>query len=199
VARDERFRNVEWNPEIEEAFFAKLGRARRKAQYLRIQACVLAKSQPDVALRLLEQYFQSGDDFDRAQAYVDRATAYRSQGLYEKAIDSYEAALAVEAERPFIKTQAYIQMPYLVATRGMKARYEQALDLLERHKERLTFPVDNFCWHAASALDAAKIHASRALQAAALETSGFRYHPSVGLVGDSYNDVVVKLTDIANA
>jgi tetratricopeptide (TPR) repeat protein len=124
-----------------------------------------------VALRLLDDYFESGDDFDEAQAHVDRATAYRSLGEYEKALGSYECALSVEAKKPFVKTQAYIQLPYLVATIAVKARYEQALDLLERHKERLTFPVDHFCWHAASALilrdagalDAAKIHASQEL------------------------------------
>jgi tetratricopeptide (TPR) repeat protein len=207
MARNEWYRNTEWTVEIERAFHAKLARSRRKSQYLRIQACVLAKSHPAVALRLLDDYFESGDDFDEAQAHVDRATAYHSLGEHEKALESYECALAVEAKKPFVKTQAYIQLPYLVATIAVKARYKRALDLLERHKERLTFPVDHFCWHAASALilrdagslDAARIHASHALQAAALDNSGFRHHPSVGLVGDAYNDVITKVTNIANA
>ena len=207
MARDDWYRNTEWTPDIEKAFHAKLSRARRKAQYLRIQACVLAKSHPAVALRLLDDYFESGDDFDQAQAHVDRAAAYRSLGEFEKALDSYECALAVEAKKPFVKTQAYIQSPYLVATIAAKAHYEQALDMLERHKARLTFPVDHFLWHAANALilgdagalDAAKIHASQALEAAAVDHSGFRYHPSVGLVGDSYNDIVARLTGITQA
>jgi tetratricopeptide (TPR) repeat protein len=207
MTRDDWYRNTEWTPDIEKTFHAKLARARRKAQYLRIQACVLAKSHPAVALRLLDDYFESGDDFDEAQAHVDRATAYRALGQNEKALHSYECALAVEAKKPFVKTQAYIQLPYLVATTAERLRYEQALDLLERHKTRLTFPVDHFLWHATRALilgdvgslDAARMHAAQALEAAAMERSGLRRHPSVGLVGDSYNDIVPKLTGIANA
>ena len=49
------FSNSEWNPEVEAHFFAKLKRARDKAQYLRIQACSLAKTQPRVALMLLNE------------------------------------------------------------------------------------------------------------------------------------------------
>jgi hypothetical protein len=40
---------------------------------------------------------------------------------------------------------------------------------------------------------AAKAHAERALEAAACEHSGFRYHPSVGLVTEHYDAVVTKL------
>src|SRR5471030_1529246 len=42
----EWFRQTEWNDSAERAFEEKLGRARRKAQYLRIQACTLAQSEP---------------------------------------------------------------------------------------------------------------------------------------------------------
>src|SRR5687767_8082388 len=74
------FRNATWNPSIERAFDDKLRRARRKEQYLRIQACTLGRSHPDVALKLLERYFSLPNDFDHAQAHVDRATAYLALG-----------------------------------------------------------------------------------------------------------------------
>ena len=47
-----------------------------KSQYLRIQASTLASRNPEIALRLLDQYFDLGEHFDLAQAYAERATAY---------------------------------------------------------------------------------------------------------------------------
>lgn len=41
--------------------------------------------------------------------------------------------------------------------------------------------------------DAAALHAQRALEAAAKEHSGFRYHASVGLVSEEYEEVIRKL------
>jgi hypothetical protein len=63
------------------------------------------------------------------------------------------------------------------------------------------FPVDRFRWHAALALIAeangdirlAKTNAERALEAAAVDHSGFRFHASVGLVTGKYDDVIKKL------
>lgn len=201
MARDDWFRNTEWNLEIEASFVVKLKRARDKAQYLRIQACTLANKRPDVALHLLEQYFSLGEHFDHAQAHVDRATAHLALGSFEEAIRSYEAALATEEKRPNLKTQAYLGLPFVIATQGIKWRYEQALNILTEHKSRLTFPIDHFCWHTAHSLIYAELgnapdaqaHAVRALEAADKQHSGFRYHPSVGLVGDSYDGIRKKL------
>jgi hypothetical protein len=100
LSRHDWCRNTEWNADIETAFFAKLRRARDKKQYLRIQACTIAKSQPQVALRLLDEYFALGEHFDQAQAHVDRATAQLALAEAEKAIESYEAALASRARIP---------------------------------------------------------------------------------------------------
>src|SRR5512142_736381 len=94
------FRNTIWNDVIERNFNEKLHRARRKEQYLRIQACILARSYPEIALKLLEQYFSLKDDFDHAQAYVDRATALLALGRISEAIESYDAALSREAKFP---------------------------------------------------------------------------------------------------
>ena len=195
------FRNTTWNEDIGRAFDEKLRRARRKGQYLRIQASTLARSHPEVALKLLDQYFRLPDEFDDAQAHVDRATALLALGRTNEAIASYEAALAREAAFPNLQTQAYLDLPYLIATRGIREQYDRALQLLRDHEVRLMFPVDRFRWHAASALIAmdendrlpAKAHAERALEATACEHSGFRYHPSVGLVTEQYDSVIRKL------
>jgi tetratricopeptide (TPR) repeat protein len=205
LSRHDWCRNTEWNADIEAAFFAKLRRARDKKQYLRIQACTIAKRQPQVALRLLDEYFALGEHFDHAQAHVDRASAQLALGETEKAIQSYEAALAFEASKPNVLTQAYIDLPFLIASQSITARYEQALDLLQHHKSRLTFPVEVFRWNAAYALiasevdlpDVAQSNAQSALDAAGKEHSGFRFHPTVGLVTHEYDDLCRKLSAIA--
>jgi tetratricopeptide (TPR) repeat protein len=201
------FRNTTWNEAVEQSFNEKLHRARRKEQYLRIQACTLARSHPDVALRLLDRYFSLRDNFDHAQAYVDRATALLTLGRINEAVESYSAALVREVEFPNLLTQAYLDLPYLIAARGIREKYSYAMQLLEQHKARLMFPVDHFRWHAACALIAAethdtvaaKAHAQRALEAAALDHSGFRYHPTVGLVTDEYDGFVQRLKKYAAA
>ena len=196
------FRNEDWNASIARGFEEKLGRARKKEQYLRIQACTLAATYPEVALQLLDRYFTMSDSFDHAQAYVDRATAFKALGRIEEAADAYEAALTRETEFPNLRTHAYLELPVLVATEGLRSRFDRALTILDEQADRLMFPVDHFLWHAARALivasrgdrDAACPHAQTALKAAAKDHSGFRYHPGVGLVTEKHRGL---LKDIA--
>ncbi len=90
---------------------------------------------------LLDRYFALKDDFDHAQAYVDRATALLALGRVEEAIESYTAALAREAVFPNLQTQAYLELPYLIATRGLRQKYDDAMEILEKYRARLTSPV----------------------------------------------------------
>jgi tetratricopeptide (TPR) repeat protein len=196
------FRNEDWNAAIAGRFEEKLRRARRKEQYLRIQACTLASSHPEVAIQLLARYFLLPDKFDHAQAYVDRATALKALGRIEEAADAYEAALAREVEFPNLRTQAYLELPALVAAEGLHSRFDRAIAILDEQAKRLMFPVDHFLWHAARALilasrgdrNGAAPHARAALEASSKDHSGFRYHPSVGLVTERHRDL---LTDVA--
>jgi tetratricopeptide (TPR) repeat protein len=195
------FRNTTWNAEIEKIFDEKLRRARRKEQYLRIQASTLARSHPEIALKLLDRYFRLPDDFDHAQAHVDRAEALLALDRLNEAIESYERALAREEAFPNLRTQAYLDLPYLIATREIEERFGRALDLLQTNEARLMFPVDRFRWYASWALIAAskgnrqlaKTNAKCALEAAAVDHSAFRYHASVGLVTAKYDDIIQKL------
>jgi len=196
------FRSTTWNDSVEQAFNEKLRRAKRnRPQYLRIQAATLARSHPEVALKLLDQHFELPEFFDRAQAHVDRATAFLALGRIDEAISAYEAALSREAAFPNHGTRAFLDLPYLIAVRAMRSLYERALEILTAHQKELVFPVDHFLWNASHALIAldlqqpssARPFAERALEAAARKDSGFRYHPAVGLVSEQQATGVKKL------
>jgi tetratricopeptide (TPR) repeat protein len=202
MSRDDWYRNEWWNDEIASHFEAKLKRALKKGQYLRIQACTLAKSNPEMALKLLDRYFAQHDErFDDAQAYVDRAVALLALGRIDEALSSYEDALRTEAKAPNLLTQAYIELPYMISVRGMRSRYGRALEILQEHRKRLMFPVEHFKWNAAQAIiagetgnrDKAREFASAALEFAAKDHSGFRYHPDIGLVSETHADALRQL------
>ena len=205
--RDDWFRNTTWNAETEARFEQKLRRARRKEQYLRIQASMLASTHPLVALALLDRYFSLPDKFDNAQGHVDRANALLALGRIDLAADSLLDALRREEEFPRLRTQAYLEFPVLVATTPLPDRFAAALEILDTHSARPMFPVDRFLWNAARALilaargsrSDAKLHAAAAEQAAAESHSGFRHHPSIGLVSERHDLIRKRLAAIAAA
>ena len=205
MGREDWYRNVAWDAEIEAAFVAKLRRARDKSQYLRIQACVLARREPEVALRLLDQYFALGDHFDHAQAYLDRATAHLAVGDIEAAMQSFESALTREQAYPHLLTQAYLDFPCLIAAQQLTDRYAQALDVLGAGEGRPVFPRDRYLWNSARALifydlgkvSEARTHAQSALAAASETQSGFRYHRQIGLVQTTADEFGDRLNAIA--
>lgn len=200
MSQGDWYRNESWNDSVEEQFMSKLKRARNKEQYLRIQASYLAENYPSVSLRLLDQYFLLEDDFDHAQAYCDKATALIALGEFEKAVQAYRAALAREEEFPNLKTNAYLDFPALVVKIESFEHYEEALEVLNINYERLIFPVDVFRWHTIAALiesragnaRSASEHACKALEAAQVKKSGFRFHQKVGLVGEENSWLVAK-------
>jgi tetratricopeptide (TPR) repeat protein len=197
MATDDWFRNKAWSPAIEARFYERLRRAKQKAQYLVIQAGCLEQSHPQVALVLLEHYFALGKDFNLAPAFVVQAAAYLSSGDVGQAVDSYERAIRAEFEFPIMRTNAWLDLSMLVATKKIRAHYAVALDLMAEHKSKIMFPVDEFRYHAAHALihmergdsPVAREYARNALRAAELDHSGFRYHAKSGLVGSQYDAI----------
>jgi tetratricopeptide (TPR) repeat protein len=183
---------------------ARLQRAINKSQYLRIQAAYLASVAPEAALRLLEQYFQLGEDFDYAQACVDRAEAYLTLGNLDAAVASYEAALERERTYPKSQTEAYLKYSLLIVTRRLSALYSRAMEVLDEKQSSLMFPVDRYRAHGIRALildewgkgDEAKRIAALALAAASETQSGFRHHQHVGLVPTTADDFAHRLEAI---
>ena len=205
MSGDDWYRHNDWSPGIEAAFFAKLARARDKAQYLRIQASTLAQSHPRVTLDLLRRYFELGEHFDIAQAWCDKAAAQTALGDIAGAIESYEAALKREETYPNLLTHAFLLLPLLIVRKKLRARYAQAQELLEKHRHRLLFPVDVFHWNGALAIvldesgqrENAAEAANAALKAADATRSGFRRHPHVGLVRSADFDLLKRIKKIA--
>lgn len=205
MAQDDWYRNAVWNAEIEETFRQRLRRARKKSEYLRIQASYLAETDPTVALGLLEHYFGLGEHVDITQAYVDKARALVALNDCGGALASYEAALERERQRPSLKTQAYLDFPCLVIEAKIEPMYARALDVLTANQDRPMFPVDRFRAHGARALllhhfdrkEEARADATLALAAAQETQSGFRYHQNLGLVRSANDEFATRVAALA--
>lgn len=194
------YRNIEWNDEIEAHFYAKLNRSRsQKYQYLVIQALILAERFPEVSLRLVKEYFETRvDNFEDVRALLAKANAYLALTNFKESVNTYKTILVSEKVTPNIQTSAYLDYPFLVATQKMTLEFPEAQDVLNEHFSRLTFPLDYFKWHASKALinnDADE--AIKALDAAKIKRSGFRFHQDVGLVGEEYKKTIKQLCNIS--
>jgi tetratricopeptide (TPR) repeat protein len=208
MGREDWYRSAVWNAATEAAFRAKLSRARgSRPQYLRIQASYLAAEYPQAALGLIEEYFQTGDEFDVPMAFCAQAEAHRRLGNIDEAVAAYKRALDWEASHPRHISTARIDLPKLVAEKRLANEYDYALDILATRFEPVDhqFPDTRYLWNGCSALIAserrrtaeAQEFAERALRAAAETQSPFRYHRNVGVVRDVSDDFGRRLKRIA--
>ena len=206
MGRDTWWQNTSWNEDIEAAFCSKLARARNKSFYLRNQARSLAASHPKVALRLLDRYFALGADSSEAEAHFYRARSYLALRNVDAAVSAFEATLAREGAVPNFRTWAFHELPVLIATERIRPLYDRAIQILMKHKDRLTFPIQRYQWHGALALilyeqgrtPEAEKESKEALGAAKLTHTGYQYHPNVGLVADTADEFGNRLRQIAN-
>ena len=199
MSRDDWYRNTSWDSTTEAAFRAKLARARTsRPQYLRIQASYLTETFPDTALQLIEEYFDTGDEFDVPTALCARAEAYLALGRTAEAVDAYKQALEWEVAHPGYISTARIDLPKLVAADRISSEYVYALDVLTTRFSPMDhqFPSVRYFWNGSCALIAydqgeaveAKEFAERAMRAATETESPFRYHRTVGVVRDMSDD-----------
>ncbi len=193
---DDWYRNIDWTESIEAHFYSKLKRARtQRDQYLVIQAHMLADKHPTVTLRLVNEYFESRKDkFEDVRALLAKANACKTLGDLDGCISAFKQVLGREKEFPNYQTGVYLDYPYLVATQKIEDEYSEALFVLNESVDRLRFPVDYYKWHASRALinnDAAE--AQKALEAAKVKRSGFRFHQDVGVVGREHEKAIKQL------
>tara|TARA_R110002124_G_scaffold143292_2_gene308065 strand:+ start:18 stop:623 length:606 start_codon:yes stop_codon:yes gene_type:complete len=200
VSSEDWYRNENWNASIEEHFYSKLKRTRtQRDQYLVIQALTLADTYPEVSLRLVNEYFESRkDQFDDIRALLAKANACKTLNDLDGCISAFKEVLGREREFPNYQTGVYLDYPYLVATQKIENEYANAVDVLNEHVDRLTFPLDYYKWHASKALinnDGSE--AQKALDAAKVKRSGFRFHQDVGLVGKEHEKTIKHLCKIS--
>ncbi len=200
MSSDDWYRNRDWNESIEEHFYSKLNRARsQRDQYLVIQALTLAERHPKITIRLVDEYFESRkNQFDDGRALLAKANAFISLKDFEKCIATYKELLEKEKETPNQQSGVYLDYPYLVATNKMISEYANALRILHENEDRLIFPIDHYKWHASIALiNDDSLEARKALDAAKVKRSGFRFHQDVGLVSKTHKGIIKQLCKIS--
>jgi tetratricopeptide (TPR) repeat protein len=207
------FRKVSWSKSDQEDFWAhhKRARAHGKAQYLRIQASHLARTKkPELegaALTLLNLLIADfPDSSELACAYWQRAQIHSAEGRKELAISDYRAAIAREREFPRAKTGAWLDFGWFAVTSRWDDVYDEVLAILAERQADALFPVDYFRLNAVRSIIAAergdpngaRQFAAEALRQAARVHSGFRYHSTLGLVGEMRGPVFDQLRTIQN-
>lgn len=188
------YRRTTWSDDDQRDFERRLSRARQKSQYLRVQAVYLASvGHHQAAIDLLSRFVADyPSDTNLAQAYLQLAESYALEGTLTQTLDAFDDALEAERAKPQVQTQAWLVYPLFVVEHELEERYSDAESVLDEFcRERdLSFPLQRYQFNASRALFAAALGktetatelAGIALAAANETHSGYRYHPTVGLV-----------------
>lgn len=188
------YRKTTWTPEDRDEFFAKLHRSRsqsRKARCARIQAHYLEKIDAEAALELLDQVTEEWPEpSELAQAYCQKAECFIRLGKKEEALQAFFESFENQRRRPNWQTSAFLDFGIFVVKNCMVSLYPVAEQVLDEFWSPVLLPVDRYKLHAVRAIIGmhhgdramACFHAGLALEAAANEHSGLRYHPNQGIV-----------------
>jgi len=202
MATGDWYRNNNWNAEIEEKFFEKLSKSRsQRDQYIVIQAITLARKKPQAALNLIELYYNTKTtNYHDDQALLTRIDAHKTLGDESTVLSLYKNALALDISSINFK----LDFIFYVTAKHIETEYKAAYQLLPETLDDLVFIIDEFRWNFAKAilvynqgnsLEATK-YALKAIELSKIEKSGFKYHPSIGLVDKKYNYIIRILKDI---
>jgi hypothetical protein len=209
---DEWYRRKVWTDENREEFFTRLRRSRtayHKAQYVRIQAAeLLATGKREAyvtALELLDLILKDWPEEAGVVVHYHRAQCFRGLDDISRAIESYRQIFFIQRrDRRGVFTAPHLDFGWMVATTPMPEFYDEVLGLLVEFAD-YTFPVERYRANAIAALisadcgqdQQARTHARKALEEAAVEHSGFRYHAKHGLVESPDEKVYERLQELA--
>jgi len=187
MGRDDWFRNIQWNEEIEAAFRARLNRSRglyHKTQYLRIQGYCLLSSEDAAAQaaglalmnELLTDYPDNDDTlWNKYHALSDLGKYYAQKGLWDTAHDHLKKAFDIDSPFVFDQTRdisLFVKSTVLSKHSEDYTRCDQLLVNSEKAREPV-FPIEFYelglsaamLYHAMGWNNAAKRYASIALHA----------------------------------
>jgi hypothetical protein len=202
-AASDWFRRTTWTPADEEDFFARLGRARFKAQYLRIQAVTLlgtgVREHAEAAVRLCDILrSEHPERTEMSHACVTRGRALLTLGRVPEALGAFRDALQARRAFPGAVDDGWLEFAWAVARLGIREAYDEALSVLNEFSgpRSLAFPADAYRYFGALALisdgcgDPAEAGrwAKRALEAASVTKGPFSRHPTVGVLDPAVVD-----------
>ena len=198
------FRRSTWTQEDEIEFFKKLKRAQKynRPQYLRIQANYLYETK-DHELLIVAESLACKVLTDCLDAeFVDSQIApthqllgriYEELGENDKAILHYQKALEQERVYPNSRTDAYLDYAEIIVKIQRTELFSEAEKILHEQVEQAYFPAQKYklCIilaiinkHRGDDAEAQKFTAL-AKQNADADTSGLRYHKTLGLVKET--------------
>ena len=113
--------------------------------------------------------------------------------------------LDAEKAYPNLRTPVWLDFPWLIVTRGMSDLYTEAHQFLDWRDPHSLFPIEEYRLATVLAFLAdecgdshsARNYASVALNAAAKEDSGLRYHAKLGLVAQQDAAIENRLKALA--
>jgi len=197
MADIEWYRQQSWDQDAASNFEVRLSRARRRGEYLRIQAltladtCLAKNARPaiELAKRNLER---DPEGIFAAQMHAVIARASVKLGDVEAAIVAYRDAVRLEHARPNVRGYYYLEFAWLIAANSISDLYDEALEAMENNKadQGLIFPANQYRYFASLAfiaadtddMSTARRKATHALTAASAERGPFRRLPAAGIV-----------------
>ena len=210
MSRHDWYRRSTWSKSDQAEFFDRLARSRslfHKAQYVRIQAHYLEESgliqeSLDLLIRLLAEW---PSESELPGVYCQKASCHIKLGDLESATAAFRQCFKAE-EKGAWKTSARLDFLWMVATNQLRDLYEEARQELVDLTEPVVWPAAEYQMAGALALisndcghpEAARRHATAAIEAAGKERSEARHHRKLGLVKNPDPKIFRQLERLAS-